>query len=186
MHDLIECGANTLRENPGVVEAQIAKGRGEDVAGMFFTSGTTGNPKGVVHTHAALIDRAQAGAEFDQLASEEILAYMPPAWVGQNMFSYAQWLVCAHVVNCPESADTVLIDLKEIGPTFYFAPPRVFESLLTSVMIRMEDAGALKRRMFERLMDVARRVGPALLDKKPVALSDRVKYAIGELLVYGP
>ncbi len=100
---------------------------------MFFTSGTTGNPKGVVHTHFTLIDRAAAGAKFDKLSeNEEVLAYLPPAWIGQNIFSYAQWLVCGYVVNCPESTSTVTIDLKEIGPTYYFAPPRVFEGLLTT------------------------------------------------------
>src|SRR5437762_1282578 len=154
---------------------------------MFFTSGTTGNPKGVVHTHFTLTDRARAGAIFDNLSSaEEVLAYLPPAWIGQNIFSYAQWLVCGYVVNCPESAGTVMIDLKEIGPTYYFAPPRIFESLLTSVMIRMEDAGAVKRAMFHRFMALARRVGPALRDGRPVGFFDRMKYAVGNVLVYGP
>ena len=96
-----------------------------------------------MHTHFTLLDRAAAGARFDKLtSSEEVLAYLPPAWIGQNIFSYAQWLACGYVVNCPESSATVMIDLKEIGPTYYFAPPRVFEGLLTSVMIRMEDASA--------------------------------------------
>src|SRR6185503_18371628 len=122
------------------------KTRPGDVAAMFFTSGTTGHPKGVVHTHATLIDRARAGARFDKLRTDdEVLAYLPPAWVGQNIFSYAQWLVCGYVVNCPESSDTVTIDLGEIGPTYYFAPPRILEALLTSVTIRMEDAGRLQR-----------------------------------------
>jgi len=140
-----------------------------------------------VHTHATLIDRAAAGARFDKLTAEdEVLAYLPPAWVGQNIFSYAQWLVCGYVVNCPESASTVTIDLKEIGPTYYFAPPRVFEGLLTSVMIRMEDAGRFKRWLFDRAMALARRVGPALMDKKPVGSLDRLRYAIGKVLIYGP
>ncbi|HSV81348.1 MAG TPA: AMP-binding protein [Ramlibacter sp.] len=186
LDNVMRRGEEAIARQPRLVADEIARGSRNDVAGMFFTSGTTGQPKGVVHTHLSLIDRAQAGAEFDGLRGEEVLAYMPPAWVGQNMFSYAQWLACGHVVNCPESADTVLIDLKEIGPTFYFAPPRIFESLLTSVMIRMEDAGALKKKMFHRFMDVARRVGPALRDGKAVSLADRLLYGIGDLLVYGP
>ncbi|PTT91185.1 long-chain fatty acid--CoA ligase, partial [Pelomonas sp. HMWF004] len=126
---------------PDFFAAEVAAGQADDVAALFFTSGTTGNPKGVVHTHASLIDRARAGQRFDRLTEhEEVLAYLPPAWVGQNIFSFAQWLAVGYVVNCPESASTVSIDLKEIGPTYYFAPPRVFESLLTTAMIRMEDA----------------------------------------------
>lgn len=184
---LIESGKAFAASQPGWFPAEVAKAQPGDVAAMFFTSGTTGNPKGVVHTHGTLLDRASAGAEFDKLTgSEEVLAYLPPAWIGQNIFSYAQWLACGYVVNCPESASTVTIDLKEVGPTYYFAPPRIFEGLLTSVMIRMEDAGTLKRKMFEACMRVAKRVGPALMDGEPVGTLDRLKYALGNVLVYGP
>ena len=184
---LVEAGRAFDAQQPRYFDEQVALGKPEDVASMFFTSGTTGNPKGVVHTHFTLIDRARAGASFDKLtAREEVLAYLPPAWIGQNIFSYAQWLVCGYVVNCPESSSTVTIDLKEIGPTYYFAPPRVFEGLLTTVMIRMEDAGSLKKWLFHRAMDVARRVGPALMDGKTIGTGDRLKYALGNLAVYGP
>lgn len=184
---LAEAGRAWNAAHPGHFEAEVAKARPQDVAAMFFTSGTTGNPKGVVHTHFTLLDRAGAGQAFDKLTErEEVLAYMPLAWIGQNIFSYAQWLACGYVVNCPESASTVMIDLKEIGPTYYFAPPRVFEGLLTSVTIRMEDASRPKRWMFQRAMDVARRVGPKVLDGEPVGLLDRLKYALGNLFVYGP
>ena len=184
---LIEAGSAFAQQNPQWFATEVAKVQPDDVAAMFFTSGTTGNPKGVVHTHSTLIDRASAGAEFDKLTSaEEVLAYLPPAWIGQNIFSYAQWLVCGYVVNCPESASTVTIDLKEVGPTYYFAPPRIFEGLLTSVMIRMEDAGSLKRKMFALCMDLAKRVGPALMNGEPVGMLDRIKYAAGNALVYGP
>nr|WP_315488433.1 AMP-binding protein [uncultured Rhodoferax sp.] len=173
--------------HPDFYAAEVEKARPDDVGAMFFTSGTTGNPKGVVHTHNSLLNRARVGADFDKLTgSEEVLAYLPPAWIGQNIFSYAQWLACGYVVNCPESAGTVTIDLKEIGPTYYFAPPRIFEGLLTSVMIRMEDAGAIKRGMFHFFMSVAKRVGPQLMDGKAVALTDRLLYALGSVFVYGP
>ena len=184
---LLATGSDFVRQQPGWFRDRVAQLQPGHVAAMFFTSGTTGNPKGVVHTHSTLIDRASAGAEFDKLTSaEEVLAYLPPAWIGQNIFSYAQWLVCGYVVNCPESASTVTIDLKEVGPTYYFAPPRVFEGLLTSVTIRMEDAGALKRKLFAGCMALARRVGPALMNGEAVGLLDRIKYAAGNLLVYGP
>ncbi|UUZ74516.1 AMP-binding protein [Polaromonas sp. P1(28)-13] len=184
---LIESGKALRASQPAFFKAEVDKARPDDVAAMFFTSGTTGNPKGVVHTHNTLLDRAHAGAEFDKLTSaEEVLAYLPPAWIGQNIFSYAQWLCCGYVVNCPESASTVTIDLKEVGPTYYFAPPRVFEGLLTSVMIRMEDAGAIKRKMFHSFMKVAQKVGPDLMDGKPVGVLDKLAYALGGLFVYGP
>jgi long-chain acyl-CoA synthetase len=187
LNSLIEAGQAFNATHSGFFEAEVNKVQPQDVAAMFFTSGTTGNPKGVVHTHHTLLDRARAGADFDRLsADEEVLAYLPPAWIGQNIFSYAQWLACGYVVNCPESGATVMIDLKEIGPTYYFAPPRIFEGLLTSVMIRMEDASAIKRRLFHYFMDVARRVGPQLMDGKSVGVADTLLYKLGDLLVYGP
>lgn len=187
VESLIEAGRAVAQAQPQLFLQQVEQGRADDVAAMFFTSGTTGNPKGVVHTHHTLINRASVGARFDKLtAADEVLAYLPPAWIGQNIFSYAQWLAAGYVVNCPESASTVTIDLKEVGPTYYFAPPRVFEGLLTSVMIRMEDAGALKRGMFHRFMDLARRVGPDRLDGKPIGLLDSIKYRLGDWMVYGP
>jgi len=189
------CGLETVlsdgemleREHPSFFQEHVSRGQADDVAAMFFTSGTTGNAKGVVHTHRSLLDRAKAGADFDKLTShEEVLAYLPPAWIGQNIFSYAQWLCCGYVVNCPESTETVTIDLKEVGPTYYFAPPRVFEGLLTQVMIRMEDASAPKRSMFHYFMKLAREVGPRLIDGEPIGLWNSLRYGLGNMLVYGP
>jgi len=184
---LVAAGQAHDASNARLFDAEVALCQPGDVAALFFTSGTTGNPKGVVHTHATLLDRARAGQAFDQLTEhEEVLAYMPLAWIGQNIFSYAQWLACGYVVNCPESPATVTIDLKEIGPTYYFAPPRIFEGLLTSVMIRMEDAGRFKRWLFKTFMGLAKRVGPTLMDQQPVGLLPRLAYALGDLCVYGP
>ena len=180
-------GQQALKQQPTLIEDEIEKGRATDIAAMFYTSGTTGNAKGVVLGYDNLIAAGRAGAEMEALSSnEEVLAYLPMAWIGQNIFSYTQWLVCGFTVNCPESAATVTADMREIGPTYYFAPPRVLEALLTQVMIRMEDASAIKRRMFHYFMRVARNVGGRLLDKQPVGVGDRLLYALGDLLVYAP
>ena len=169
------------------LDGEIAKGRGSDTAAMFFTSGTTGTAKGVVLTHMALIDRAKAAAEMEGLGDDDVaLAYLPPAWIGQNIFSYAQPFVTGYCICCPESSETVMMDMREVGPTYYFAPPRVLEALLTQVSIRMEDAAAPKRWLYRRFMHFANRVGGALLDGRPVSVADRLLYSVGDILVYGP
>jgi len=180
-------GRQLLQQQPTVVEDEIRKGRATDVGAMFYTSGTTGHAKGVVLGYDNLIAAGRAGAEMEALTSDEqVLAYLPMAWIGQNIFSYTQWLVCGFTVNCPESAATVTADMREIGPTYYFAPPRVLEALLTQVMIRMEDASAIKRRMFHYFMGVARNVGGRLLDREPVGFADRLLYSLGDVIVYAP
>ncbi len=184
---LLDIGREFDRAHPDFFDAEVAKGRPDDVSVMLYTSGTTGKPKGVCQTHAAFIVAAQGGCTFDKLrADDSILAYLPMAWVGDHLFSYAQWLVAGFTINCPESADTVMTDLREIGPSYYFAPPRIFENLLTQVMIRMEDASAPKRWLFRYFTAVARRCGAEILDGRSVGVLDRLLYAIGNLVVYGP
>ncbi|WP_208348195.1 AMP-binding protein [Pseudaestuariivita rosea] len=159
----------------------------DDICVMLYTSGTTGRPKGVVLSNRNIIETSKNSSEFDHLrVDDEILAYLPMAWVGDFIFSIGQAYWNGFCVNCPESQDTMMTDLREIGPTYYFAPPRVFETQLTNVMIRMEDAGRLKKWLFDRFMAVAKRVGPAVLDGKSVSGMDRFKYWLGDLLVYGP
>ncbi|WP_420996197.1 AMP-dependent synthetase/ligase [Cupriavidus sp. 30B13] len=184
---LQEIGREFDRANPGFFDAAVAAGSPEDTAIILYTSGTTGKPKGVCHSHRGLIGAARNGCAFDGLVpGDDVLSYLPMAWVGDNLFSYAQALVAGFTVNCPESRDTVMTDLREIGPTYYFAPPRIYENLLTQVMIRMEDAGWAKRRLFHWAMNVARRCGTDILDGRPVPLAERLRYAAGEALIYGP
>jgi len=185
--ELTRLGREFDRAHPGFYEGEIASGSPDDVSIMLYTSGTTGKPKGVRQTHAAFIAAARGGCEFDRLRPDDsILSYLPMAWVGDHLFSYAQWLFVGFTINCPESSETVMTDLREIGPTYYFAPPRIFEGLLTQVMIRMEDAGRIKRWLFAHFTAVARRCGPEILDGKDVRFAERLRYAVGNLLVYGP
>ncbi len=179
---LLEIGRALLSRDPAFIDSQIAKGKASDTAAMFFTSGTTGVPKGVVLTHENLIDRSRAVAEMEALGDHDVvLAFMPPAWIGQNIFSYAQPLVAGYCICCPEAAETVVSDMREVAPTYYFAPPRVFEALLTQVSVR-----ALKRWLYRSFMAVAKRVGTRILERQPVGLLDRILYLLGDFLIYGP
>ena len=187
LDELQEMGRIHDRNQSDFLDGEIAKGAPDDISVMLYTSGTTGKPKGVCQTHGAFIAAAKGGVEFDRLTDQEdILSYLPMAWVGDHLFSFAQAMVAGFAINCPESGETVMTDLREIGPTYYFAPPRVFENLLTQVMIRMEDAGWIKRKLFHHFMEVARRCGAEILDGKPVSTADRLQYALGNLFVYGP
>jgi long-chain acyl-CoA synthetase len=168
-------------------EREVAAGKGSDVSIMLYTSGTTGNPKGVVLTNDNVIVTARNGIIREGLTSkEEVLAYLPMAWVGDNLFSYAQSYVAGFCVSCPEDATTVASDLREIGPTYYFAPPRVYENMLTQVMIRMEDAAEIKRKLFHYFMEHARKVGVKILNRESVSLKDSLLYKLGNVLVYEP
>ena len=187
LDELQAMGAAHDKNQPDFLDGEIAKGQPDDISVMLYTSGTTGKPKGVCQTHDAFIQSARGGCQFDTLTErEDILSYLPMAWVGDHLFSYAQAMVSGFTINCPESGETVMTDLREIGPTYYFAPPRVFENLLTTVLIRMEDAGWFKRKIFSYFMDVAKRCGAEILDGKPVPAGDRLLYWLGNLLVIGP
>ncbi|TVQ52057.1 MAG: long-chain fatty acid--CoA ligase, partial [Rhodobacteraceae bacterium] len=185
--DLQEEGRKARARFEPEIERIVAAQKGSDTCVMLYTSGTTGKPKGVVLSNDNIIKTSIASAQFDKLRpSDTVLAYLPMAWVGDFIFSMGQAYVAGFCVCCPESQDTMMSDLKEIGPTYYFAPPRIFENMLTMVMIRMEDAGALKRRLFHYFIRHAKRVGPKLLDGKKVGVGDRLLYWLGGVLIYGP
>ena len=181
-------GADQPAKLKAELEKRIDAQTDDTTCAMLYTSGTTGRPKGVVLSNRNILETAKASSEFDNLTVDDsVLAYLPMAWVGDFIFSIGQAIWTGFCVNCPESTDTMQHDLKEIGPSYFFAPPRYFESILTDVMIRMEDAGAFKQAIFTYFMAHAREVGGQILDgKASVGLVDRLKYSLGSAMIYGP
>ncbi len=185
--DVQDLGRKFGEENPNYFEDEINKGTADDLAVICYTSGTTGNPKGVLLPYHAVVDAARCFVEFEGLTeNEEIMAYLPMAWIGDHIFSYGEAMVAGFTANCPENTSTVVSDMREIGPTYLFCPPRIWENMLTQVMIKMEDAAWIKRRMFHYFMSVAGKVEKLRIANKPVPVGLKILYQIGRILVYGP
>lgn len=184
--DIQEKGRRFAKEHPSYFMDEVNKVNPDDLAIIAYTSGTTGNPKGVMLTHRNIMTTAKNAVETEGLQEEEVMAYLPMAWIGDHIFSYGEAFVAGFRVNCPEDTSTVLNDMREIGPTYLFAPPRIWENILTQVMIKMEDAARIKQKMFHFFLNLASRVEKLKISHKPVPFGLRILYHLGKVLVYGP
>ena len=185
--DVEELGRKFGAEHPGHFEAEIERGKPEDLAFICYTSGTTGNPKGAMLTYANAIATAKGFVAVEDVRrNDDWLAYLPMAWVGDLFYTLVMCLSVGFTCNCPESPETVQRDLRELGPSAVLAPPRIWENMLTSVQVKVADSTRLKRWVFERCRGVAERAEILRADGKPVPLPLRLACLLGEFLVYGP
>jgi long-chain acyl-CoA synthetase len=180
-------GRSFEQVHPDFFNQEVQKGKGEDTALIAYTSGTTGNPKGVVLSHANLLTNVQLMSNVEGYRpSDQVMAYLPMAWIGDSIYSLAMLLSVGFTINCPEAASTVMRDMREIGPTVIFCPPRIWENILTTIRVKMEDAAWIKRKMFSFFIDVAQRVSALRLQHQGISPVLRLLYGLGAFLVYGP
>lgn len=185
--DFLLEGSQLVASKREMLQAEAERGAGHDTAFLFFTSGTTGPAKGVVFTYASLIASARVAAAMEGLTEADVaMAYLPVGWIGQNLFSCVLPMVVGYCVCCPESSDTMLVDMREVAPTCFLATPRVLESLLAQISIRAQDTGGLNQALYRRAIAVAQRVNARRLAGQSVPAGDRILLALFNSLVYGP
>src|SRR5690242_16468014 len=185
--DVQALGREFGRTHAGDFEAAVEQGQADDLAFVCYTSGTTGNPKGAMITHANALETAKmAMCAEDFRVDDDYLAYLPMAWVGDAFYTLIMSVVVGFATNCPESPETVQRDLRELGPTLILAPPRIWENMLTGVQVKGADAPPLKRWVFERFRRAAERAEVLRSEDKPIPLGLRLACALGEFFVYGP
>ena len=184
---LQELGAQRLQREPALRDALIDRAGPDDPAAFIHSSGTTGRPKGVVLSQRNILSgvaNAHRAKAFD--FGEEVLAYLPMAWVGDFAFTVGAGIALHFTINVPESPETVLHDLREIAPTFYLAAPRSWDNLLTMVQVRMEDSTRLKKALYDFFMQQAIARERALLKGREPSSAQKLMRPLGEWLIYGP
>ncbi|MBM4330602.1 MAG: long-chain fatty acid--CoA ligase [Deltaproteobacteria bacterium] len=180
-------GLDFEKDHSDFFQKEVQKGSPEDTALIAYTSGTTGNPKGVVLTHSNLLTNVRLISKVEGYRdTDRVMAYLPMAWIGDSIYSLAMLLDIGFTINCPEAATTAMRDMREVGPTVVFCPPRIWENILTTIQVKMEDAAWIKQKMYAFLINVAHRVSTHQLKHQAVSLGLRFLYALGEFLVYGP
>ncbi|MEE9610427.1 MAG: AMP-binding protein [Desulfatiglandales bacterium] len=185
--EIEKMGRQFESEHATFFEDEINKGKKEDLAIICYTSGTTGNPKGVMLTHENIVRTARSAVQREGLKdTEEVMAYLPMAWIGDFIFSVAQAYCAGFTINCPESTDTLMGDMKDIGPSYIFFPSRIWENLLTELMIKNKDSDWVKRKCFDFFMDVGQRMARKKMNNEDIPLSLRLLSGLGEFFVYGP
>lgn len=184
---LLDEGRAAGAEATARVREAIARGTGADPAFLFFTARATGPTKGVVFDGRALIERMRTLAAIERLGeSDTALAYLPPGWVCQILFSYVLPMVAGSCVCCPESSDTLLADLREIAPTCFLATPRMLATIVSQVSLRMEASGGINLALYRRATALAERIGKRSLAGRPTPLGDRLASGLYDVLIYGP
>ncbi|HEY8368448.1 MAG TPA: AMP-binding protein, partial [Thermodesulfobacteriota bacterium] len=157
--ELLELGRREDEGQPGVFDRLRDAGRPDDIALFCFSSGTTDLPKPVMLTHRNLVTMGYRFTETEGFRpGEDYLSFLPLAWMGEQMMAVATGLVAGFTVNCPESLETVEHDRREIGPHLMFSPPRVWESYVRHIRVKIDDSTPLKRGFFRLGLAVGHRV----------------------------
>lgn len=183
--DVETLGREYEAEHPGLYQERVAAGRGEDIAILSTTSGTTGNPKLAMITHTNLIAMGKNLMGLDPLEEEDrFVSFLPMAWIGEQMMSFACSLQQGFTLNFPERPETALPNIREIGPHSMFSPPRIWENLVSQVLVKMEDSTKMKKRIYDWAMAVGYEMADMRFRKEEPSGSLKFRYKLADLMVF--
>jgi long-chain acyl-CoA synthetase len=186
-NEVLELGREYEKTHPGLFEENVDSGKGDDVAFIYYTSGTTGLPKGAILTHRALITTARGFVDRYPLdENDNLISNFPAAWVGDSFFATIPHLLTGAMLNFPEEPETIAEDTREVGPSFVIYGPRQWESIVSDIQIRMIDAHPLKRFVYNLFMPLGYRMADIRLENKKPNLLWRALYQVGHYLLFRP
>jgi long-chain acyl-CoA synthetase len=185
--EVIELGREYEKEHPGLFEQNVEKGSGDDVAFIYYTSGTTGLPKGAALTHRALITTAQGFVSRYPLdEKDDLVSNFPAAWVGDSYFATIPHLLTGARLNFPEEPDTIAADTREVGPNFAIYGPRQWEGLVSEIQVKMMDANPLKRFVYHLFLPVGHKIADIQFQGRRPNPFWRALHGLAYLLLFRP
>jgi long-chain acyl-CoA synthetase len=185
--EVIKLGKEYGETHSGFFEQILDKGNGDDTAFIYYTSGTTGLPKGAILTHRALINTAQGFiSRYPLSEKDDLISNFPAAWVGDSFFATIPHLLTGARINFPEEPETITEDTREVGPNFVIYGPRQWEGLVSEIQVKMIDANPLKRFCYNLFLPVGHKIADANFQNKKPSLFWRALHGIAYILVFRP
>lgn len=187
MDDLYRMGEEAGREDDGRFERMVEQGNPDDACHMCLTSGTTGLPKGALMSHRNYINMGVQITLVDPLREgDEYVSFLPFAWIGEQMNSFGVAMATGITINFPESVETAMEDLKEIGPHFMFGAPRIYETIRSQIWLKIDESYWLNRRMYEYFMGIGEKAARYRMSGERLPLGLRSLDWLGRIMVFHP
>lgn len=185
--EVMELGREFEKTHHDLFEQNVEEGNGDDAAFIYYTSGTTGLPKGAVITHRALITTAQGFINRYPLDDDDdLISNFPAAWVGDSFFATIPHLLTGARLNFPEEPETIAEDTREVGPNFVIYGPRQWEGLVSEIQVKMVDANPLKRLTYNLFLPVGHKIADIKFQGKTPNLFWRILHGIAYMALFRP
>ena len=187
IEDVYTLGDQAIEGSADRFDALIDQGKPEDVCHLCLTSGTTGKPKAAMMTHRNYINMGVQITKVDPLApTDEYVSFLPFAWIGEQMNSFGVALATGITINFPESVETAMADLKEIGPHFMFGAPRIYETIRSQIWLKLDESYWLNRKLYQFFMKSAEKAALFRMTNRKMPLALAILAWLGKVMVFVP